>query len=246
MHAITDPRHYRDIAAAIRTHLRTSGTIMPSQMAASIAMIPNAVDFFATGASLSGRIVGFTSHITSTLTGHVGITDAEFPNCVDICDSAFFDCPSLAYASFPACEKVGYLAFAVCTSLSEVVMPSCRTVGSRAFAMCSSLSHIDLPSCETLGELAFWMCRSLSAVRIPSCMEIGAGAFSECTTLMEVDLTGVRSVPSLGGQAFLETPIEGNVTHTGSLGSVYVPSSLYDRFLTAPNWSYVRNRIVPA
>ena len=65
-----------------------------------------------------------------------------------------------------------------------------------------------------------------------------------CYNLISLNLAEVSSVPTLGTGAFTSTPIGGYSTSAGQYGSVYVPSSLYNDFLIAPNWSNISSRIL--
>lgn len=194
----------------------------------------------------------------------VALSTVSMPTCVSVGSCAFSSCESLVMASLPACTKLGSYAFAYCTSLSSVNLRSCGTVSGYAFSGCTSLSVVDLPICtsvggaafwdcatlgsvslplcETVGNYAFYECVALSSIALPKCMSIGGGAFSGCTSLMTLDLTSVSAVPTLGSLAFLYTPMRDS-TLTGSYGSIYVPTSLYSAFVTAPNWSNVASRI---
>ena len=73
---------------------------------------------------------------------------------------------------------------------------------------------------------------------------ISSNAFIYCRNLIELRLDNVSSIPTLGISAFTSTPIGGYSASAGQYGSVFVPSSLYESFLTAPNWSSIASRIV--
>jgi hypothetical protein len=62
--------------------------------------------------------------------------------------------------------------------------------------------------------------------------------------LTELYLTDVSSVPNLKTSVFINTPINGYSATAGQYGSVYVPASLYESFLTANHWSSIASRIV--
>ena len=66
-----------------------------------------------------------------------------------------------------------------------------------------------------------------------------------CYRLTSLNFVGVSSVPTLYPYCFTSTPIAGYTDYTdGQLGSVYVPASLYDAFVSASYWSDIASRIV--
>ena len=101
------------------------------------------------------------------------------------------------------------------------------------------------PNCTTIDNYAFNKCTSLRFLYIPACTSIGSYVFQSCYRLVELYVgIGQSVVPTLGSFAFLSTPIGGYSTVAGQYGSVYVPASLYNSFLTAQNWSSIASRIV--
>ena len=77
----------------------------------------------------------------------------------------------------------------------------------------------------------------------PAAEIIGNWALRRCTRLMSLYLLG-PSVCQLSQGAFDSTPIGGYLNDTGAYGSVFVPASLYDAYLSAENWSYYAARLV--
>lgn len=276
--AITDDRHYRNIANVIRAKTGWSDKFTPSQMASAILAIPvwegtvpeGLIDAIATdglGSVMSGVLSGSATQIPeSAFHDCWNVTGAEFPECSTIINRAFSGCTALEYASFPVCETINGYAFNSCTALATVSASLCMDVGEGAFNSCTSLVSISLPicsnvrtiafrgctalasismaSCRKIGNSAFASCTSLSAVNAGTCGYIGSYAFSYCTSLVSLDLSGVPSVPTIGASAFYRTPIGGYSASAGRYGSVYVPSSLWSSFITAPNWSSISARIV--
>ena len=115
-----------------------------------------------------------------------------------------------------------------------------------AFAECKLLVQASFPACTSIGTNAFAYCSSLTEVSFPLCTSIGTSAFQNCYNLISLNLTSVSSVPTLGITVFYSTPIGGYSASAGKYGSVYVPASLYNSFLTAANWSSIASRIVSA
>ena len=158
---------------------------------------------------------------------------------------AFYSYTNLVKASFPACTTIGSHAFDGCTRLTEASFPVCASITSYAFYSCSYLSKASFPACTRIGSNAFRDCFALTEASFPVCAGITSYAFYSCRNLISLNLGAVSSVPTLGPNVFFGTPIGGNTTSTGGVyGSVYVPASLYESFLTATNWSSISARIV--
>lgn len=117
---------------------------------------------------------GFSGSLWSVL------TDAIFPECVDIGSSAFTRCRELKNISFPKCRKIGTLAFAECSSLSEVIFPECETIENSAFMSCS-FSTVIFPECKKIEANAFKNCFYLSDIYFPTCKSILYNAFCNCS-----------------------------------------------------------------
>ena len=127
------------------------------------------------------------------------------------------------------------------TNLKTASFPAVTDIGSNAFANCLSLTTISFPAATSIGDSAFNDCIALMSASFPAATTIGSSAFAYCTKLTSLNLVGVSRVPTLGNSAFASTPIGG---YAGQYGSVYVPASLYNSFLTATNWSSISSRIV--
>ena len=191
----------------------------------------------------------------------------NFPKCTTIPNNAFNTCLSLSDISFPICTTIGGYAFNQCQKIITVDFPACTTIGSYAFSVCLSLTTISFPACTTIGAYAFYSCRTLSTVNLPKCVAINMYTFYGCTNLTTVSLSACTSIdtyafrscynllslyllgssiPTLAStNAFISTPISAYTTSTGGVyGSIYVPSSLYNSYLTATNWSQFSSRFV--
>lgn len=193
---------------------------------------------------------------------------ANFYNCTTIKSYAFYGCVNLTTISFPNCKTIGPSAFAYCSiNLTSVELLNCEQIGASAFYRCSNLISVNFPKCETIGFYAFYQCynltttnflscisihdnafnacSSVSVLSFPNCNYIGSCAFQYCYNLLSLYLLG-SSIPSLvSTNAFNLTPISNYTTSTGGVyGSIYVPASLYNSYLTATNWSYYSARIV--
>ena len=185
------------------------------------------------------RIKTFAFHEQKSL------TSINLPNCSYIGSHAFENCFSLASINLPNCSYISYGAFNNCSALTSINLPNCSYIGGNAFVHCTALTSINLPNCSYISDGAFTECYSLTSISLPNCSYIGNYAFMRCYNLLSVYLLG-SSIPSLPStSAFLSTPISTYTTSTGGrYGSIYVPTSLYNNYLTATNWSVYSARIV--
>lgn len=174
----------------------------------------------------------------------------SLPACTYVESMAFYDCRSLRTVDLPACETIGEFAFHGCQALVSASLPACTEIHQCAFQECSSLQGIDLPKCSRIGADGFAFCSSIAVASLPVCELIGARAFRMCDSLSSLYLTSVSSVPTLGVDAFYETPIGGYPRSAGysmdydRYGTIYVPSSLYSEFVIAERWSSFMSMIV--
>ena len=172
------------------------------------------------------------------------LTTASFPVATFIGYSAFYGCFRLETANFPAATTIGGSAFQSCLSLTTVSFPAATSIGSYALANCSSLATVDFPVATSIGNYAFQGCSNLTTASFSAATYFGNQVFRGCRMLTELRLDSVKSVPSLGTSVFFSTPIGGYSVSAGQYGSVFVPASLYQSFLTATNWSSISSRIV--
>ena len=173
------------------------------------------------------------------------LTTANFPVATTIGSSAFSNCRSLTTASFPAVTEIGTNAFVNCSKLTTASFPAATSIGGSAFVNCSSLTTASFPAATSIGTYAFASCFSLAIARFPSADFIGIGAFSKCYKLLSLYLTGSTVVRLGNDNAFNSTPISGYTTSTGGVyGSIFVPASLYDSYISAANWSVYSSRFV--
>lgn len=125
-------------------------------------------------------------------------------------------------------DSAGYGAFATCTSLTEVTLTTAR-VGKDAFKGCTALARADVSGLRSIPAGAFAGCTSLSEVSGTAGIgAVGDAAFQGCTSLREydfgdavseigarafefsglssADLSGARSLRSIGERAFASCP----------------------------------------
>ena len=172
------------------------------------------------------------------------LTTANFPAVTSIGNSAFTNCSRLTTASFSIATLIGSNAFYSCSRLTTVSFPAVTSIGNSAFTYCSRLTTVSFPAVTSIGAYAFYNCYSLTTASFPAATSIGISAFRGCRYLISLYLDNVSKVPTLSASAFYSTPIGGYSASAGQYGSVYVPASLYNSFLTATYWSSISTRIV--
>ena len=168
-----------------------------------------------------------------------------FGNATSIESYAFYYCSNLTTASFPNARSIGNYAFYNCTSLTTVSFPSATSIGGYAFRSCSSLTTVSLPSVTSTGNSAFANCINLTTASFPNATYIGGYTFRSCHNLLSLYLLGSSMCENGGTSTFTSTPIAGYTTSTGGVyGSIFVPASLYDSYISATNWATYSSRFV--
>lgn len=195
------------------------------------------------------------------------LSTASFPLATDIGSHAFYSCSRLTEVNMPSARSVGANTFYGCSLLETVYMPSVSVLGYYMFNNCSALGTVDFPSVSLISAYVFNGCVALSTVSFPvttfisdhafvSCVSlktasfpllrtISSAAFQRCYNLLSLYLLGSSFVTLGGINVFSSTPISNYTTSTGGVhGSIFVPASLYDRYISASNWSVYSSRFV--
>ena len=200
------------------------------------------------------------------------LVNVSFPQATKMGSSAFCGCSLLVNVSIPYVDVLNVCAFQSCSKLETVynsaalrVLSSCfqgcyslksinlplvSTLSGSAFAYCSSMSFASIGSCTSVASYAFRGCWNLSTVILNTGGRIGAGslfpgAFIQCYKLLSLYMlhSAVQFLPNTN--VFSSTPISNYTTSTGGVyGSIFVPSSLYNSYITATNWSVYSARFV--
>jgi hypothetical protein len=153
-------------------------------------------------------------------------------------DHAFYNCYSLTTADFASCTIISDMAFMYCSDLSIISFPECSIIGISAFTGCYNITVADFPECSIIKSYAFTSCSNITMASFPNCASIESYAFHWCSSLSSLYLMG-SSVPYLfSWTVFAGTPFNSN------LGTIYVPSSLYNDYIVASGWSAFSLRIV--
>lgn len=197
----------------------------------------------------------------------VFLSSALFPTVKDIGSYAFSGCMRLSMISFPLAETINYGAFSGCSSLTSVDFPlvtsiggeafrtcfkmttveflNATSIGATAFGSCYSLTTTSFPNVQFISTSAFANCRELSAISLPALKELRSNAFEKCYNLLSLYILGSEVVSLFSSNAFSSTPISTYTTSTGGVrGTIFVPASLYDQYISASNWSIYSSRIV--
>ena len=155
------------------------------------------------------------------------------------------NCSKFTELYLPDCATVGPNGLGTCRSMQVCIAPNIITIGTNAFVDCRSLQEINLPKLGTVYNGAFASCYSLSTASFENCTQIQANAFSKCYNLLSLYLLGSQVASLVNTNAFSSTPISNYTTSTGGVyGSIFVPASLYDSYITKGNWSIYSNRFV--
>jgi len=150
--------------------------------------------------------------------GVVEIGDSAFSKCSTIAEVtfpdsltkiekfAFLDCPALDTVVFPAhISTIGGFAFKNCPSLLRAIVPDgLQIVSEDLFRGCTSLKTVVLPeTVKRIEDSAFYECSALESVNIPNHVtEIGKWAFYKCFSLEQIFLP--KSVRDVGLRAFTD------------------------------------------
>lgn len=202
------------------------------------------------------------------------LTNLYFPECSTLFYYAFRNCSSVTTANFPKCSQILNYCFAGCVSLYDISFPSCATISSSAFYGCGALTSLDFPMCKSIGNSAFMNCSSTRIIRflalesaqsyafgndylistaifsnsLPSTSYgfFGNYAFNSCYNLLSLYLLAPNAIyrPNMSN-VFANTPISTRTTSTGGVrGNIFVPSSLYDTYISYGIWGSYVDRFV--
>ena len=224
----------------IRSKASVSGTMTVSQATDAVNSITGGDDNFdrLIERTISGNITANASLIGAYAFSECSaLTGATIPNAQSIGMYAFTGCTKLKSFSAPLVTYINQGAFQSCSSLGAVSFPLVSYIGLRAFSNCSYLTATEFPDLETISNAAFYACKySLSTLSLPKIKTIAVSAFAQCVALSTLYLMG-SSVPTLAAStAFTATKLLS--------GSIFVPASLYDSYISAANWSYFSSAFV--
>ena len=160
----------------------------------------------------------------------------NLPKVTTIEAESFYACEGLYDVTLENVTNIGECAFQLCYHLETLYIPNVINIGNYAFDDCEDLSSsLVLPKCETIGEYAFRETRHLGTVDLSSIKTIGEGAFSWIggteqnlkSLLLRSEEMCEMNITAIIGTAIVNS--EGMPT---GYGFVYVPSALYENYLT--------------
>lgn len=203
---------------------------------------------------------------TSAFRSCANLKDLSLPELTGIGTYAFYGCYSISNVYFPKLSSVTMYAFTYCSSLANVYLPSCTSIASYAFMYCRNLTTISLPECLSFQAPSTFVycnaltnisvpklraciglsyCYNLGQISLPDCSIIQNNAFYNCSKLLSIYLFSTSMTVLSSTNAFGSTPISEYTTYTdGVYGSVFVPASLYNSYISATNWIVYSSRIV--
>ena len=182
-----------------------------------------------------------TSIDSYTFSNCRSLANIIIPDSVTSIDSyAFSNCHSLASIIIPnGVTVISNSAFSNCYSLANIIIPNGVTsIDSNAFYSCYSLANITIPNGVTsIGSDAFDDCYSLASITIPDSVTfIGSYAFFNCYGMRYYDFSACTSIPALSS-----TTVFNNIP---SDCQMLIPSSLYNSWKSATNWTTYASQMV--
>ncbi len=125
------------------------------------------------------------------------------------------------------------------TRLATITVPKKVYLAASSFENAELLKCFNISQSTVLASKTFYNCTDLKSVSIPSTVTtVQAEAFKNCSMLTTVDFSHHTAVPTLANSnAF-------SVTNDNL--RILVPSSLYDTWIAATNWSSLASKIEAA
>ena len=158
--------------------------------------------------------------------------------------NAFAYCKTLTNVYLPICEKMESNMFFACSSLTTINLPEVVNIGGNCFANCD-LQDVSVPKLASIGQTAFASCQNLSILSLPKASAFYSSAFKSCFRLISLYLMGSYVATLASTNVFVSSPISNYTNYTsGVVGSIFVPASLYNSYITANNWSAYSERFV--
>jgi hypothetical protein len=240
MKVITDDKHYKDIASAIREQRETEEQYKPGEMADAVRGI----------AKVNNEEITITANGEYTPSeGYTGFGKVVADVAVDTSIEDGLITGTLTSYTNDRVESVRDYAFY--NQPFEIVnLPRVKTLGKSAFYQCA-VSTLDFPLVEVIPDSLAGSSgtNNITSVNFPNAVEIGQSAFNFCRKLTFVDFPKVKSIKS---QAFynatnlvtivLRSP-ELCTLASSSIFSSYIvktflfPAALIESYQTATNWS---------
>jgi hypothetical protein len=182
-----------------------------------------------------------TSLNTAAFRECYALTNISIPNNISLIEQyCFYSCYSLRSIVLPsAINNLSAQLFRECYSLYLISMPAnVKSVESNAIYICRSLRSIVLPAQITyLSSGSIDSNRSITSIIIPaSVTDIGNSAMGYNYSMAYYDFSHHTAVPTLASTtAFTGIPDD---------CKIIVPDALYDKWVSATNWSTYASYII--
>ena len=240
---VVDVKSLVAVAEAIRKKTGKSASMTLAQMPTEIERMSNKIRSIAQGDgfTLTADELAGISRLYDYAFYRTLITSIELPTGISsIGASSFEGCQVLKKVTIPeGVYNILTSCFRDCITLENVTFPkSLNSLGNHSFRN-TGMSQVIIPSSDiTVGYGVFTYCKKLTHVTFQGNVRNILGyVFKGCTSLKLVDFTACTSVPTLlSSDVFDAVP---------STCEVRVPSSLYDAWITATNWSECSDLIIP-
>lgn len=193
------------------------------------------------------------------------LSNISLPNVEHIDSAAFIDCHSLSNISLPNVKSIGSRVFQYCGNITSAYIPLVTTLTSDLFAYCNKLSSIYIEHCYSILQNALGDTIITEAI-YPECYVVEGEALANCSSLQRVSLPNLFKIGDPWGETFRnDISLEeltlnmnnyvnfySNYTSFGldntklasGIGSIYVQSWQYDKYITANGWSSLSERFV--
>lgn len=229
-------------------------------------------DFITKIRNITGSSNAFFEELASgTLSGDVVVTGITRVNAY-----AFYG-QKINSINFPDLLQIENSAFARCSLLTTIDLPKVKTIGENAFQFCSGLSTVNgLSNITSIPKNCFHTCRSLKTISLPNLKTIGVYgfynsglkefispesfngivndyAFGLCESLEKIDFLNLKTVRP-DGLRFKELTPDGKrhfliirntdtvpTAYSGSFNpqttNLYVPRSMIEKYKAADYWN---------
>ena len=151
---------------------------------------------------------------------------------VNIGISAFRDCTELTSINLPNATIIQSEAFDNCTALTSIDLPNTTSIDSNAFDYCTALMSINLPNATIIQSHAFDNCTALTSIDLPNATSIESNAFDYCLSFDTLILRNTETVCQINATAVMGTKIMTAEGMPTGKGFVYVPTALYEQYVS--------------
>lgn len=161
------------------------------------------------------------------------LKSAYFPKLTSTPVALFYRCEQLTTIDLTSAQTLAAYTFYLCYQLTSIDLPNVQYISGYCFGNCYNLASISLPKVASInGNQVFAYCSQLTTLSFPSLAYItGNSVFVGCTNLKSLYLMSTARVNLASRSVFNGGPFS-----SGGTGTIYVPASLYDSYLSSANW----------